>query len=302
MKRRIVALLTTALAGACATPSQAPLQADLLIRGGTIYPGGGEPFTGDLAVSGDRILAVGPHLTVSAARTIDARGMIVAPGFIDPHTHMEGWLTADDAHRRLVEPFLMQGVTTAFVGNDGGGPVDVAKLLASAQTKPVGINYATFTGFGTIRERVIGNDRRAPSPAELDREKALVGGAICDGAIGLSTGLFYAPQSYAKTDEVIELAKEAAKRGGIYDTHQRDESSYSIGLINSTKEVLRIGREAHLPVHFSHIKALGVDVRGKAPAVVKLIEDARAGGQTVTANQYPWLASHTTLSAAIVPR
>jgi len=114
--------------------------------------------------------------------------------------------------------------------------------------------------------------------------------------------LFYAPQVYAKTDEIIELAKEAAKRGGIYDTHQRDESSYSIGIINSTKEVLQIGREANIPVHFSHIKALGEDVWGKSADVIKLIDDAKAAGQNVTANQYPWLASQTGLSAALVPR
>jgi N-acyl-D-amino-acid deacylase len=125
---------------------------------------------------------------------------------------------------------------------------------------------------------------------------------MCEGAIGLSGGLFYAPQNFAKTDEVVALAREAGKRGGIYDTHQRDESSYSIGLIASTKEVLQIGREGGIPVHFSHIKALGHDVWGKSADVIKLIEQARASGQNVTANNYPWLASNTGLDAALVPR
>ena len=124
MRLRFAIPLLAALLASCATPSLTP-QADLLIKGGTIYPGGAEPITGDVAIKDDRIVAVGPHLRVAAARTLDARGMIVAPGFIDPHSHMEDWLTDDDAQRRLVEPFLMQGVTTAFVGNDGGGRIKV---------------------------------------------------------------------------------------------------------------------------------------------------------------------------------
>jgi N-acyl-D-aspartate/D-glutamate deacylase len=301
LKRSLAALLSTALVGACATPSQEPLQADLLIHGGTIYPGGADPYTGDIAVSGDRIVAVGAHLTVSAARTIDARGMIVAPGFIDPHTHMGGWLTADDADRRLVEPFLKQGVTTAFVGNDGGGTIEVGKLLASAKAKPVGINYATFTGFGTIREHVIGDDRRAPTAAELDREKALVRGAMCEGALGLSTGLFYAPQSFSKTDEVVALAKVAGAMGGVYDTHLRDEANYTVGLAAAVDEAIAIAREGRIPVHISHIKALGVDLHGMAPTIIGRIEAARAKGLHVTAGQYPWDASGTSLVASLIP-
>jgi N-acyl-D-aspartate/D-glutamate deacylase len=125
---------------------------------------------------------------------------------------------------------------------------------------------------------------------------------MCEGAIGFSTGLFYAPQSFASTEEVIALAKEAAQRGGLYDTHQRDESSYSIGLLGSVQEVMRIGREAGLPVHIAHIKALGVDVQGSAPKVISLIDAARSAGLEVTADQYPWLASGSNLSASLLPR
>jgi N-acyl-D-aspartate/D-glutamate deacylase len=132
--------------------------------------------------------------------------------------------------------------------------------------------------------------------------QGLVAKAMCEGATGLSTGLFYAPQSFAKTEEVIAVAREAAKRGGLYDTHQRDESSYSLGLLGSVREVLTIGREAGMPVHFAHIKALGVDLQGQAQAVINLIEAARAAGQAVTADQYPWLASGTSLDAALLPR
>ena len=297
--RYIAAALALVVAG-CAT-APLPPQADVLIRGGTIYPGGAAPFVGDVAVRGDRIVAVGKRLPARAAKTIEARGLIVAPGFIDPHAHVEGRLTSDDGRQRLVEPFLLQGVTTTLVGNDGFGPVDVKPLLASAVARPVGINYATFTGFGSIRSKVIGSARRAPTPAELAEEQRLVRRAMCDGAIGLSTGLFYAPQSFSETGEVVALAKAAGALGGIYDTHMRDEGNYGAGLAASVAEAISIAREARIPVHISHIKALGVDVHGQAPAIIAMIERARAGGAEVTANQYPWAASGTSLVAALVP-
>ncbi len=296
---------TRALAGGlyaflCAFPALAA-PADLLIRGGTIYTGSDAPFVGDVAVTGDHIGAVGKHLALKAKRVIEAKGMIVAPGFIDPHTHVGGNLASDDARKRLVPAFLMQGVTTAFIGNDGGGAIDVAKVLGSAKTKPVGINYATYTGFGTIRETVIGAANRAPTADELTRMERLVDAAMCQGALGLSTGLFYAPQSFSKTDEVVALSKEAAKYGGYYDSHIRDESSYTVGLKAAVDEAIEIGREAHLPIHISHIKALGVDVQGDAPDIIARIEKARAEGIDITASQYPWSASGTSLVASLVP-
>lgn len=297
--RGFAAALSLLLAGCVSSP--APLTADLLIRGGTVYRGGAEPFVGDVAIRGERIVAVGTRLEVTAPRIIDARRLIVAPGFIDPHAHVESWLTADDAQKRLAGPFLLQGVTTTLAGNDGFGPVDVKPLLASAASKPVGINYASFTGFGGIRAKVIGSERRAPSSAELAEEKALVRTALCEGAIGLSTGLFYAPQSFAETAEVVALAQTAGALGGIYDTHLRDEGSYGAGLAAAVDEAITIAREARIPVHISHIKALGVDVHGQAPAVIAKIESARAGGLAITANQYPWAASGTSLVAALVP-
>lgn len=297
--KRIAGVLALALAG-CATPP-APLEADLLIRGGTVYPGGAPEFIGDVAVRGDRIVAVGKRLRVNAARVIDAKGLIVAPGFIDPHAHIEERLTADHARTRLLEPFLLQGVTTTLVGNDGYGPVDPVPLLTSAATKPVGINYATYTGFGSIRSKVIGGERRAPTSDELATERTLVRTAMCAGAIGLSTGLFYAPQSFSETREVVELAKVAGELSGIYDTHLRDESNYTVGLAAAVDETIRIARDAKIPVHISHIKALGVDVHGMAPAIVAQIAKARAEGLEVTANQYPYVASGTSLVASLVP-
>lgn len=295
------ALLALGAAPTSAPPAAAPQRVDLLIRGGTIYTGSDAPFVGDVAIKGDHIVSVSPHANVRAARVIDAKGMIVAPGFIDPHTHMGGDLASADAKKRLVPAFLMQGVTTAFIGNDGGGSPDLAKVLGSARTRPVGINYAAYVGFGAVREAVIGEADRAPTFDELAREKALVAEAMCQGALGLSTGLFYAPQSFAKTEEVIELAREAGKRGGVYDSHVRDESSYTVGLGAAIDEAIRIGREGGLPAHISHIKALGVDVWGQSGAIIAKVEAARAAGQNVTADQYPWEASGTSLVASLIP-
>ena len=291
---RVKRLLPLLLLGAAPVPS-----VDVLIRGGTVYTGDAPAFVGDVAVNGDRIVAVATRLRVAARRTIDARGMIVAPGFIDPHTHMEGALAAADARERLVPAFLLQGVTTAFIGNDGGGSADVAATLAGSG--PVGINYATYVGFGAVRHAVIGDAARAPDAGELARMQASVARGMCAGALGLSTGLFYAPQSFARTGEVVALAREAGRRGGFYDSHIRDESSYTVGLRAAIEEALQIGRLARVPVRISHIKALGVDVEGKAPSIVVAIRQARAAGLNVTADQYPWSASGTSLVAALVP-
>lgn len=291
--RRIAVSLALATLGA------APERVDVLIRGGTVYTGDAAPFVGDVAITGDRIRFVGPRATVSAARTIEARGLIVAPGFIDPHTHVDAMLRSEEARERLVLPFLMQGVTTAFIGNDGGGAPDVAATLTPM--RPVGINYAAYVGFGAIRRAVVGEARRRPTATELATMRELVARGMCQGALGLSTGLFYPPQSFADTAEVVALAREAASRGGVYDSHIRDESSYSIGLAAAIDEAMAIGRRAGMPVHISHIKALGVDVQGQAPAIVARIEAARRRGERVTADQYPWQASGTTLAAALVP-
>jgi N-acyl-D-aspartate/D-glutamate deacylase len=300
MKWRIA--FAAALLAGCSLGAAPPrANVDLIIRGGTVYTGDAAPFTGDVAVSGDRIVAVGPDLKVSAKRTIDAAGMIVAPGFIDPHTHAGEWLASANPQTRLIPAFLLQGVTTAFIGNDGGGSTDIAGVLASPKTKPVGINFASYVGFGTIRGKVIGGANRAPTPDELAQEKSLVAKGMCEGAIGFSTGLFYAPQSFSKTGEVIALAAEAAKRGGYYDSHIRDESSYTVGLAAAIDEAIEIGRATGMPIHISHIKALGVDVQGMAPAIIARIEAARAAGINITASQYPWSASGTSLVASLVP-
>lgn len=300
--------LTAALAlvGAVgASSANAAISADLLIRGGQVYVGDlSAGKTADVAIRGDRIVFVGDAAKagVTAKKTIDARGKIVSPGFIDPHVHSLEELTSDDPVSRLNIPNVTQGVTTNFIGIDGSGPVEIGKLFSEIDANGVGTNAVSYVGFGTIRRAVLKNDDRQPTAPELAQMKAMAAKAMCEGAIGLSAGLFYSPQSFSTTDEVIEVAKEVGKRGGFYDTHQRDEGTNTIGVLASVQEVLRIGREAGLPTHFSHLKVQGPESYDKMDDVIALIEAEQAAGRKVTANQYPWLASGTGLSAALIPR
>jgi N-acyl-D-aspartate/D-glutamate deacylase len=285
------------------TFENAELKLDLLIRGGTVVDGSGSaPKKADIGIRGDRIVFIGKaaKLKVTAEKTLDASGMIIAPGFVDPHTH---------AHEDLSNPklsgnenYLMQGVTTVVTGNDGDGPVNVAETLEKWDGQGIGTNAALLVGHGSVRRLVMGNGDDQPSTEQLARMKDTTGKAIGEGAFGMSTGLFYAPGSFARTEEVIEIAKAVAEKGGIYDTHLRDEGSYSIGLFGSIRETIRIAREAKIPVHISHIKALGTDVWGQSRKVIRVIRQARASGLKVTANQYPYTASGTNLTAALVPR
>ena len=276
---------------------------DLLLRGGTVVDGTGAPARrADVGVAGDRITFVGDaaRARVAGRRTIDATGLIVAPGFIDPHTHTLEDLSSPQ--RRANENYLMQGVTTVVTNNDGGGTVDIGATLDAWTRAGIGTNAALYVPQGAVRRRVMGMSSAAPTPPQLDSMRALVTRGMTDGAFGLSTGLYYAPGSYASTDEVIALARVAARSGGIYDSHMRDESSYTIGLLGSIDEVLRIAREAVIPVHISHIKALGADVWGQSDSVVARIAAARAAGLKVTADQYPYLASGSGVGAALLPR
>jgi N-acyl-D-aspartate/D-glutamate deacylase len=302
-------LAAPSLVVACvALLAPAPLRAqgqrvEVLIRGGTLVDGtGSAERRADVGVTGDRIVFVGDAAAerVRAQRTIDATGLVVAPGFIDPHTHTLGDLSNRD--RRVNADYLMQGVTTVVTNNDGGGTIEIGKTLDAWSRDGIGTNAALYVPQGSVRGAVLGMSAAAPTADQLDSMRRIVARGMDEGALGMSTGLYYAPGSYSPTEEVIELAKVAAAHGGIYDTHMRDESSYTIGLVGSINETIRIAREAHIPVHISHIKALGADVWGQSDSVVKLIEAARASGLDVTANQYPYLASGTSVGASLLPR
>jgi len=276
---------------------------DVLIRGGTVVDGSGAPRRrADVGVTGDRIAFIGDATAsrVTAARTIDATGLIVAPGFIDPHTHTQADLSSPERHANLA--YLMQGVTTVITNNDGGGSIEIGRTLDGWRKGGIGTNAAVYIGQGSVRGAVLGMSASAPTSAQIDSMRAIVARGMDQGAIGMSTGLYYAPGSYASTDEVIELAKVAAAKGGLYDSHLRDESSYTIGLVGAVNEAIRIGREAHLPIHISHIKALGTDVWGQSDSVIGIIRKARASGVDVTADQYPYTASGTSLGASLLPR
>jgi N-acyl-D-amino-acid deacylase len=290
-------------ARAFAAPSDRQAQpVDYLLVGGRVVDGtGSAPRYADVGIRGERIVFIGKasaaHL--QAKQTFSAKGLIICPGFIDPHTHADGYL--DDPVRRNNLNYIMQGVTTVVVGNDGGGPINLAATLDRYQRQGIGTNVAVLTGFGTIRRAVMGMVDADPTPAQLDQMRSYVRKAMQEGAFGFSTGLFYAPQSFSKTPEVIALAKVAAQYGGFYDTHMRDEDSYSIGLLGAIDETIEIGREAHIPVHISHIKALGPEVWGKSVAAIAKINAARAAGQNVTAAQYPYSGSGTSLPASLLP-
>lgn len=284
-------------------PSQAPLAVDLLIQGGTIYDGDAEqPVVGDVGIAGDRVVYVGPSpKNVVAARIVDARGMVVTPGFIDAHSHVDTDVFSTDAAKRLNAPFTTQGVTTAVIGNDGYGGFDIAAQADKLRAAPPGTNIAMYVGFGPVRQSQLNNDAVAPTAVQLEAMKGHVADAMCQGALGLSAGLYYTPQNFSTTEEVIAVAKVAAQYGGLYDTHMRDEGSSNIGLKAAVAEALRIGAEAGMPVNISHIKALGVDVQGQSGDIVKMIEAEQAKGRKITADQYPWLASSTYFSAAVIP-
>lgn len=302
MLTRVALLAALAALAALPTSHVAAQHADVLIRGGTIQDGTGRPgWIGAVALRSDRIIHVGSGDGWTARDTIDATGKVVAPGFIDPHVHASDLSIADPETRRATFA-LMQGVTTLLTGNDGGGSFEVARTLEHFAAGGIGVNAGVFVGHGAVRGAVIGSADRAPTTAELDSMRVLVDRAMREGAFGLSTGLYYAPGHFATTDEVIALARVAAQHGGVYESHIRDESSYTIGLRAAVQEVLDIGRAASIPVHISHIKALGADVWGSAPEIIAMVRAAQDAGLRVTADQYPWTASGTGLHSALLPR
>ncbi|MEC7581220.1 MAG: D-aminoacylase [Pseudomonadota bacterium] len=266
---------------------------DLLIKNGRIVDGTGTPwYEADVGIVGDRITRVGNLSGATAPQVIDATGLIVAPGFIDPHTHaLRGIFDVPNA-----ESALLQGVTTLTEGNDGSSPYPIDRHYADIQDLRISPNWAVFVGQGTIRQRVIGFGLRKASPQEMDRMKQMVRDAMEQGALGISTGLFYVPGSFTSTEEVIELSKVAAEYNGIYISHIREEAAQ---LIDSVQETIRIGEEAGIPVQITHHKVIGVENWGASIESLRLVDEARARGVDVTIDQYPYTASQTSINALI---
>ncbi len=291
----------------------AAAQYDVLIRGGRVLDGLGNPGAGagavagagagavtTIAIQGDRIVAIGELSGATAALVVDASGLYVSPGFIDVHSHAGGGLVSEElSHAR---PLLAQGITTVIVNPDGGGPVDLERQRRNLLEHGLGLNVALLVPHGSVRRAVLGMEDRAPTAAQLGEMQTLVRRGMEAGAFGLSSGLYYAPGSYAQTEEVIALAKVAAEYSGVYASHIRDEADYNIGVIGAVDEVIRIAREADITGVVTHVKALGPRVWGESRTIVEHIERAREEGLRVYADQYPYEASGTSISGALLPR
>lgn len=300
MLRLPVGLFSAVFLVSVMTAQPAQQSFDVLIRNGRVMDGTGNPWIrADVAVRGDRIVAMGRLPDATAARTIDAADRLVTPGFIDVHSHAAEGLTRPQL--RQGQPALAQGVTTLVVNPDGGGPVDLAAQRARLESGRIGPNVALLIGHGAVRREVMGGDNRAPTDTELERMRELVRRGMAEGAYGLSSGLFYVPGSFAKTEEVIALARVAAEYRGVYTSHIRDEANYNIGVVASVEEVIAVAEGAHLPGIVTHMKALGPDNWGLGVTAAARIEAARARGVDVFADQYPYEASSTSLRAALLP-
>jgi N-acyl-D-amino-acid deacylase len=267
---------------------------DLVLHGGQVIDGTGAPaVTADVGIRDGRIAELGDLARRTATERLDVRGLVVAPGFIDPHTHARETIfdvpTADNLVR--------QGITTIVEGNDGSSPLPVGAYLDSLAAHTMAPNVALMVGHGTVRRAVMGTEDRRATPDELAKMEGLVQQAMADGAMGLSTGLFYVPGSFAPTEEIVALARVAAAAGGIYASHMRNEDDR---VVESVQETIRIGREARLPVHISHHKVGGRRNYGRSMETLALMRAARDEGIDVTFDQYPYTASHTSI-ASIVP-
>ena len=293
----VVTLLATAVLLARVTAQEPTAQApfDLVIANGRVVDGSGAPwFVGDVGIRGDRIAGIGDLRAVTAATRIDATGLVVAPGFIDPHVHARERLFALPA----AEGYLLQGLTTVVDGNDGSSPLPLAAWLDQVAATTVSPNIATFVGQGTVRAAVMGTANRKATAAEIAKMQALVAQAMQDGALGLSTGLAYVPGAYTPTDEIVALATTARDHGGIYISHMRDEGG---GVLESVRETIEIGDRAKIPVQISHHKVGGRKQFGQSVQSLELIAAARRRGIDVTFDQYPYTASQTGLTL-IFPR
>lgn len=271
---------------------QPPADYDLIIRNGLVYDGSlGEPLQADVGITGDRIAAIEDLSGKNAVREIDARGLVVAPGFIDMHVHLSSIRELPD-----MESLLRQGVTTALGGPDGGGPWPFGAYLDSLEAMGIGGNVAYLVGHNTIRRNVMGTENRKPTPEELQQMQAQVEQAMQEGAFGISTGLKYVPGAFSEVDEVIALSQVASRYGGIYTSHLREEG---LGVIEAVGEAIRISEKADIPVVLTHHKVMGPSMWGKSTRTLAMVDSARNIGLDIMLDQYPYAASQTSLSVLL---
>jgi N-acyl-D-amino-acid deacylase len=266
---------------------------DILIRNGKIIDGTGNSwYYGNIAVKNGKIVAIGRDINFPAKKVIDATGLIVSPGFIDVHTHIED----DENKQPTADNFIYDGVTTVITGNCGLSHTDIGTYLHWIDSLKLSINVASLIGHNDVRQAVMGRANRFATPAEMQQMEAIVDKAMRDGAVGFSTGLIYIPGTYSSTQEVVNLAKVAAKYDGVYTTHMRDEGD---SVTNAIEEALTIGRLARIPVEISHFKLSGQQNWGRSKETVPMIIAARKEGIEVTIDQYPYTASSTSISTLI---
>lgn len=318
--RTIISGLCIGLSGAClaaTAPQGSPARYDVLISGGTVYDGSGHaPFVGDVAIRGDRIVYVGPRAPGSARERFDAHGKAVAPGFVNMLAHPEESLLVDG--RALSD--LRQGVTLEVLGEDSMGPLSPAmkelglkrqgdikfdidwttlgEYLAKVEKRGISPNIASYVGAGTVRTYVLGERDVQPTPEQLDKMRQLVRQAMEEGAVGVTTALIYAPNTYAKTPELIALASESARCGGIYSAHMRSEGDR---LLEAVQETVDIARASGAPAEIYHLKAAGKRNWNKLDQLVSAVQSARAAGTRITADMYVYTAGATGLDAAMPP-
>lgn len=265
------------------------INADLLIRNGKIIDGTGNSwYHGDVAIKDGKIIKMGYIADIQATKTIDAKGLIVAPGFIDVHGHIEGGII----NTPTANNYIFDGVTTVITGNCGGSADNISTFFQEINKTKPSINVATLFGHNTVRSQVMKRDNRTPTAAEQKQMENLVEQAMKQGAVGLSTGLIYIPGTFAKTEEVSALARSAAKYKGVYASHIRNEENSAVDAVN---EAINIGKEANIPVQISHFKIGGKTNWGKSDITLGLVKQAREEGWDVTIDQYPYTASSTNL-------
>ncbi len=266
---------------------------DILLAGGKIVDGSGNSwFYGDVAVRDGKIVAIGKIAPETAQRVIDVRGLILAPGFIDVHTHIE----TNDIKVPTAPNFILDGVTSVVTGNCGSSNTDLPRYFYRLDSVRTSINVATLIGHNSVRRAVMGDVQRDPTGEEQKKMEELVARAMLDGAVGFSTGLIYVPGTYSRTEEVIGLAKAAAQHNGVYASHIRDEGDHATEAI---EEAVNIGRQAHLPVEISHFKVTYKPNWGRSVSTLAQVEKARREGIDVTVDQYPYVASSTTLNTVV---
>lgn len=289
MKLLMIAFLALSLGRASA-------QQSFLIQHATVADGTGKAlYQADVRFVGDRITEIGNLHPSEGERTLDARGLVLAPGFIDMHNH------SDNPQADLnAESQVSQGITTILAGQDGGSPLPIAEYLSKRRQQPAAFNLQTLVGHASVRQKVMGSDyKRAATPAEVKQMAALVAEAMQEGAVGLSSGLEYEVGSYSTTEELVELARAAAAGHGIYVSHVRDEENHAL---DSFREAIAIGEQGHLPVEISHIKLASAAVWGKASEAIALIDAARKRGVDVTADCYPYDAWASTIKVLVLDK